>query len=158
MTRIMPSLWFDKEAEDAANFYVSIFENSKIVDITRYGSTGPGPEGSVMTVDFELRGQPYNAINGGPVFPFTEAISLLVECDTQQEVDTCWDKLLEGGGQPVQCGWLKDKYGLSWQVVPTALYAMITDPDKERSASVTEAMLQMVKIDAVELQRVYDSA
>jgi len=133
MQKINPSLWFDHEAEEAANFYVSVFTDSRIVHVARYGSAGPGPAGSVMTVDFQLRGQDFNAINGGPQFTFTEAISLLVNCESQDEVDEYWEKLSDGG-QKGPCGWLKDRYGLSWQIVPTALGEMIADPDEAKSS------------------------
>src|SRR6266568_2030973 len=125
MQKITPFLWFDNQAEEAANFYVSIFKNSKILTVRRYGDSGPGPKGSVMTLTFEIEGQQFYALNGGPVFHFTEAISLFVNCETQQEVDELWKKLTSGGGQESQCGWLKDKYGLSWQIIPTALGKML---------------------------------
>src|ERR1700758_2309954 len=128
MPRITPFLWFDTQAEEAARFYVSIFRNSKIVNVARYGEAGPGPKGSVMTVDFELDGQEFIALNGGPHFKFTEAVSFVVNCDTQQEVDEFWEKL-SAGGQQIQCGWLKDKYGLSWQIVPTVLGQLMQDKD-----------------------------
>ena len=146
MQKIVTSLWFDDQAEKAANYYVSIFPNSRIQNVTRYGSAGPRPEGMVMTVDFRLAGQEFNAINGGPEFTFTEATSLLVNCQTQEEVDDLWDKLGKGG-EPGPCGWLKDKYGLSWQIVPVALNEMIADPDPEKSQRVMAAMLQMGKLD-----------
>jgi predicted 3-demethylubiquinone-9 3-methyltransferase (glyoxalase superfamily) len=153
--KIVPSLWFDTQAEEAAKFYVSIFEDSKITSVTRYGSAGPRPEGMVMTVDFQLAGQDFNAINGGPDFKFTEATSLLVNCQTQDEVDDLWQKLGDGG-EPGPCGWLKDRYGLSWQVVPVALGEMLSDPDPARSQRVMAAMLQMSKIDLAELRRAYE--
>jgi predicted 3-demethylubiquinone-9 3-methyltransferase (glyoxalase superfamily) len=153
--KIVPSLWFDTQAEEAAKFYVSIFEDSKITSVTRYGSAGPRPEGMVMTVDFQLAGQDFNAINGGPDFKFTEATSLLVNCQTQDEVDDLWQKLGDGG-EPGPCGWLKDRYGLSWQVVPVALGEMLSDPDPARSQRVLAAMLQMSKIDLAELRRAYE--
>jgi predicted 3-demethylubiquinone-9 3-methyltransferase (glyoxalase superfamily) len=156
MPTIIPNLWFDTQAEEAAAFYVSIFPGSKITDVTRYGPSGPGLEGTVMTVDFELAGQRHTAINGGPQFPFTEAISLLVECADQAEVDRYWDALLAGGGQPVQCGWLKDRYGLSWQVSPVGMNELLTDPDPARAERAMQAMLQMVKLDLGELQRAAD--
>ena len=155
MQKINPSLWFDHEAEEAANFYVSVFTDSRIVHVARYGSAGPGPAGSVMTVDFQLRGQDFNAINGGPQFTFTEAISLLVNCESQDEVDEYWEKLSDGG-QKGPCGWLKDRYGLSWQIVPTALGEMIADPDEAKSQRAMKAMLQMTKLDVAELRRAYD--
>jgi predicted 3-demethylubiquinone-9 3-methyltransferase (glyoxalase superfamily) len=154
--KIVPSLWFDTQAEEAAKFYVSIFKDSKITNITHYGSAGPRPEGMVMTVDFQLAGQDFNAINGGPDFTFTEATSLLVNCQDQAEVDDLWQKLGDGG-EPGPCGWLKDRYGLSWQVVPVALGEMLSDPDPARSQRVMAAMLQMSKIDLAELREAYES-
>ena len=155
MSKITPFLWFDTQAEEAAQLYVSIFNNSKIVNVTRYGEAGPGPKGSAMTVAFELDGQPFIALNGGPHFKFTEAISFSVDCKTQEEVDKYWQKLSEGG-QEVQCGWLKDKYGLSWQINPTILGEMLSDPDPQKSKRVMEAMLKMKKIDIAGLKRAYD--
>ena len=155
MQKINPSLWFDHEAEEAANYYVSIFRDAKILNVTRYGSAGPGPAGSVVTVDFRLHGQDFNAINGGPQFKFTEAISLLVNCESQDEVDEYWDKL-SVGGETGPCGWLKDKYGLSWQIVPVALGEMISDPDPAKSQPVVQAMLQMHKLDVAALRRAYE--
>ena len=155
MQKITPFLWFDSQAEAAANFYVSIFNNSRVLGISRYGEAGPGPKGSVMTVDFELDGQRFTGLNGGPHFKFTEAVSFVVHCKTQEEVDTFWGKLLEGG-QESQCGWLKDKYGLSWQIVPTILPEMLRDPDPQKSKRVMEAMLKMKKIDIGGLTRAYD--
>jgi predicted 3-demethylubiquinone-9 3-methyltransferase (glyoxalase superfamily) len=154
--QINPSLWFDDQAEEAANHYVSIFKNSKIVRIARYPAGSPGPEGSVMTVDFELNGQRFNAINGGPQFTFTEAVSLLVDCDSQDEVDEYWAKLTADGGQEVQCGWLKDKYGLSWQIVPPGFDEMIASGDPVKAQRAMQAMLQMKKLDVNELRRAYD--
>ena len=155
MQKITPFLWFDSQAEAAANFYVSIFNNSRVLGISRYGEAGPGPKGSAMTVDFELDGQRFTGLNGGPHFKFTEALSFVVHCKTQEEVDTFWGKLLEGG-QESQCGWLKDKYGLSWQIVPTILPEMLRDPDPQKSKRVMEAMLKMKKIDIAGLTRAYD--
>lgn len=155
MPKINPFLWFDTQAEEAANLYVSIFNNSKIVNINRYGEAGPGPKGSVMSVVFELDGQEFIALNGGPLFKFTEAISLFVNCQTQEEVDTYWARLSEGG-QESRCGWLKDKYGLSWQIIPTLLGEMLSTPDPQRAKRVVEAMLKMKKIDIAELKRAYD--
>jgi predicted 3-demethylubiquinone-9 3-methyltransferase (glyoxalase superfamily) len=152
--KITPFLWFDHQAEEAANFYTSIFENSKVNVVTRYGEAGPGPKGSVMTVAFQLAGQPFVALNGGPHFKFTEAISFVVNCEAQEEVDELWQKLSEGGTE-VQCGWLKDRYGLSWQIVPTVLPEMLQDKDAERSQRVMKAMLQMKKIDIAGLQQAY---
>ena len=158
--RITPCLWFDDHAEDAAAFYCGIFENSRIMRVTRYGEAGREihgkPAGSVLTVAFELYGQAFTALNGGPIFKFNEAISLQVSCLTQQEVDYYWDKLGDGGDENAQqCGWLKDKYGVSWQIVPTALVDMIADPDAERSERVMAAMLKMKKIDIEKLRRAH---
>jgi predicted 3-demethylubiquinone-9 3-methyltransferase (glyoxalase superfamily) len=152
--RITPFLWFDRQAEEAANFYVSIFPNSKVLSTSRYGEGGPGPKGTVMTVSFELDGLSCTALNGGPMFKFTEAISLVVHCETQAEVDHYWDKL-SAGGQQVQCGWLKDKYGLSWQVVPNALIELVQDKDPAKSQRVMAAMMQMKKIDIAGLKAAY---
>jgi len=156
MQQIVPSLWFDTEAEEAAKFYTSIFRNSKIGNIARYGSAGPRPAGMVMTVDFQLDGQDFNAINGGPDFKFTEATSLLVNCQNQAEVDDLWKKLGDGG-EPGPCGWLKDKFGLSWQIVPVALGEMLSDPDPGKSQRVMAAMLQMSKIDLAGLRKAYEA-
>ena len=155
MQKITPFLWFDNNAEEAVNLYVSVFRNSKIVGVTRYPEGSPGPAGTVMTVDFELEGQEFVALNGGPHFKFTEAISFVVNCETQEEVDKFWEKLLEGGEES-QCGWLKDKYGLSWQIVPTVLIEMLQDKDPAKSKRVMEAMLQMKKIDIAALKRAYE--
>jgi predicted 3-demethylubiquinone-9 3-methyltransferase (glyoxalase superfamily) len=149
--RITPFLWFDGQAEEAANFYVSIFPNSKVSLTSRYGEAGPGPKGSVMTIAFDLDGLSFTALNGGPMFKFTEAISLVVHCETQAEVDHYWDKL-SAGGQQVQCGWLKDKYGLSWQIVPNALMELVQDKDPAKSQRVMAAMMQMKKIDIAGLK------
>ena len=154
MTRITPFLWFDTQAEEAAKFYVSIFKNSKIGSVARYGKAGPGPEGSVMTVAFELDGQPFIALNGGPQFKFNEAISFSIDCKTQTEVDEFWEKL-SAGGEEGPCGWLKDKYGLSWQVNPTILGEMLADSDPEKSKRVMGAMLKMKKIDIAALKKAY---
>jgi len=156
MQKITPFLWFDHQAEEAANFYTSVFKNSKILNISRYGEGGPGPEGTVMTVTFQLNGQEFTALNGGPIFKFTEAISFFVHCETQEEVDELWEKLSEGGEEG-QCGWLKDKYGVSWQIIPTALMEMLQDKDAERSKRVMEAMLQMRRIDIRALRQAYDT-
>jgi predicted 3-demethylubiquinone-9 3-methyltransferase (glyoxalase superfamily) len=145
-------LWFGDQAEEAMNFYVAVFKNSKAGKVTRYGAAGTGPKGSVMTAPFELQGQQFTALNGGPHFKFTEAISFVVNCETQEEVDELWDRLAEGG-QTQQCGWLKDKFGLSWQIVPTILIELINDPDPAKSRRVTEAMLQMTRIDIAKLKR-----
>lgn len=152
MPRISPFLWFDTQAEEAANFYTSIFKNSKITKVSRYSDAGPGPNGSVMVVEFDLDGQRFLALNGGPLFKFTEAISLVVDCRTQDEVDYFWEKLTAAGGQEVQCGWLKDKFGLCWQIVPTALGELMSDSDPAKSKRVMEAMLKMKKIEISKLQ------
>jgi predicted 3-demethylubiquinone-9 3-methyltransferase (glyoxalase superfamily) len=147
-------LWFDGQAEEAAEFYTSVFENSKLGKVGRYSEAGPGPAGSVMAVEFELNGQKFVALNGGPQFTFNEAISFQIPCADQDEVDYYWSKLSEGG-QEVACGWLKDKYGLSWQVIPTVLIDMISDPDPEKAKRATEAMLSMTKFDIAALQKAY---
>ena len=152
MQTITPFLWFDHQAEEAANYYVSIFKNSKITTVSRYGEAGPGPKGTAMTVVFELDGQEFIALNGGPHFKFTEAVSFSVSCTTQEEVDEYWEKL-SAGGQEGQCGWLKDKFGLSWQVNPTILGQLLSSPDPQKARRVMEAMLQMKKIDIAALQR-----
>src|SRR5947207_7117088 len=152
MNGITPCLWFDTEGEAAAEFYTSIFPNSKIVNVARYGSAGPRPEGTVMTVDFELDGLPFLALNGGPEFTFTEAVSFQVSCKNQDEVDHYWSKLSEGGEEG-PCGWLKDRFGLSWQIVPTRLDELLGDPDREKSQCVMAAMLQMRKIEIGELEQ-----
>jgi predicted 3-demethylubiquinone-9 3-methyltransferase (glyoxalase superfamily) len=152
MPEITPWLWFDTESEEAAKFYTSVFPNSRIVEITHYGSAGPRPEGMVLTVTFELDGQKLAALNGGPNFKFNEAVSFEVSCETQEEVDMYWSKLSEGGEEG-PCGWLKDKFGLSWQIVPTALPRLLGDPDREKSQRVMQAMLQMKKIEIDELER-----
>jgi predicted 3-demethylubiquinone-9 3-methyltransferase (glyoxalase superfamily) len=159
--KITPCLWFDEQAEEAAKFYTSIFKNSRIVSMTRYGEAGHEvhgrPAGTVMTVAFELDGHAFTALNGGPLFKFTEAISFQVSCETQEELDYYWEKLSEGGDeQAQQCGWLKDKYGISWQVIPTVLLEMVHDADAEKSQRVMKAMLQMKKIDIEKLKRAYD--
>ena len=155
MKKITPFLWFDDKAEEAMNFYVSIFKNSKVGSVTRYGEAGPGPKGTVMTATFQLDGQEFIALNGGPHFKFTEAISFSVDCNTQEEVDELWEKLSEGG-QKSRCGWLKDKYGLSWQIVPTVLTEMLGDKDPEKSKRVMGAMLQMNKLDIKTLKQAYE--
>jgi len=154
MQTITPFLWFDDKAEEATHFYVSLFKNSKINSVSRYGDAGPGPKGKVMTVAFQLNGQQFTALNGGPLFKFTEAISLMVNCETQQEVDELWDKL-SAGGEKSRCGWLKDKYGLSWQIIPTALGKLMSDPDREKAGRVMQAMMQMDKIDIKRLEQAY---
>jgi predicted 3-demethylubiquinone-9 3-methyltransferase (glyoxalase superfamily) len=152
MTEISPCLWFDTDGEDAANFYVSVFPNSKILDVARYGEAGPRDAGTVMTVSFELDGKKFIALNGGPEFSFTEAISFQVSCTSQDEVDAYWSKLAEGGEEG-PCGWLKDRYGVSWQIVPTALPELLLDADQEKAQRVMAAMLKMRKIDIGELER-----
>ena len=155
MQKITPFLWFDSKAEEAVNFYVSVFKNSKIMSVSRYGEGGPGPKGSVMSVTFQLDGQDFYALNGGPHFTFTPAISFFVNCETQQEVDELWEKLSEGGKKE-RCGWLKDKYGVSWQIIPSALGKMLQDKDAEKSKRVMKAMLQMDKIDIQTLKQAYE--
>ena len=157
MQKITTFLWFDNQAEEAANFYVSIFKNSRIGKISRYGDAGPGPKGAAMLVTFQIEGQEFIALNGGPQFKFTPAISLLVNCETQQEVDQLWDRLSEGG-QKSRCGWLQDKYGLSWQVVPTELSKLMNDPDPQKAGRVMQAMLQMDKIDIAGLKEAHAHA
>ena len=155
MQKITPCLWFDNNAEEAVNHYLSIFKNSKINKILRCGDAGPGPKGSVLTIAFQLEGQDFIALNGGPIFKFNEAISLSVDCKSQAEVDDLWEKLSDGG-QKSQCGWLKDKFGLSWQVVPSVLVEMLQDPDPEKSKRVMAAMMQMGKLDIAILKQAYD--
>jgi predicted 3-demethylubiquinone-9 3-methyltransferase (glyoxalase superfamily) len=154
MQKITTFLWFDRQAEEAARFYVSVFTNSRIVKTVRYGAAGPGPTGSVMTVAFELNGVPFTALNGGPLFHFSEAISFVVNCQSQPEVDTLWQKL-SAGGEPGRCGWLKDKYGLSWQVVPTVLPVLLSDPDAAKAQRTMQAMLNMDKLDIAGLERAH---
>ena len=154
MGKITPFLWYDNNAEEAVNHYTSIFKNSRVTNIARYGEAGPDPKGSIMTIAFQLEGQDFIALNGGPMFKFNEAISLSVDCKTQQEVDELWEKL-SAGGQPSQCGWLKDKYGLSWQIVPSVLIEMLQDSDAEKSQRVMQVMMQMSKIDIAALRRAY---
>jgi predicted 3-demethylubiquinone-9 3-methyltransferase (glyoxalase superfamily) len=154
MQKITPFLWFDGKAEEAMNFYVSIFKNSKVGRVARYGEAGPGPKGTAMSVTFELDGQEFFALNGGPLFSFTPAISFFVNCETQQEVDELWEKL-SAGGEKSRCGWLKDKYGLSWQIIPSALGRMLQDKDAAKAKRVMNAMLQMDKIDISRLQQAY---
>lgn len=152
MPKITPFLWYDGQAEEAVNFYASIFKNSKIVSMARYGDAGPGPKGSVMTVAFQLEGQDFVALNGGPQFKFTPAISFVVNCETQQEVDDLWEKL-SAGGRKDRCGWLQDKYGVSWQIVPTILSKLMQNKDPEKAKRVMQAMLQMDKLDIGKLQQ-----
>jgi predicted 3-demethylubiquinone-9 3-methyltransferase (glyoxalase superfamily) len=156
MQKITPFLWFNDQAEEAMNFYVDIFNNSKVLGITRYGAAGPKPEGTVMTASFVLDGQEFVALNGGPEFSFSPAISFVVNCTSQDEVDELWAKL-SAGGKEVQCGWLQDKYGLSWQIVPTVLIEMLNDADPIKANRVMQTMLQMVKIDIDSLRRAYDT-
>lgn len=155
MQKITPWLWFDAQAEEAANYYTSIFKNSRVLDVQRHGEAGPLPAGTVMTARFELEGQEFVALNGGPQFTFTEAISFQVSCRTQDEVDELWDRLSDGG-EPGPCGWLKDRYGVSWQIVPIALYELLNDPDPERSNRVMKAMLGMGKIEIRGLKDAYE--
>lgn len=155
MQRISACLWFDGQAEDAANFYTSIFKHSKIGTVTRYGEVGPGPKGTVMTVTFELDGQEFMALNGGLEFTFNEAVSFIVYCDTQEEIDEYWEKL-SAGGRTVQCGWLKDKFGVSWQIVPTLLRKLMRDGEPDKTNRVMKAILEMVKLDIKRLQQAYD--
>jgi predicted 3-demethylubiquinone-9 3-methyltransferase (glyoxalase superfamily) len=152
MPEVTPCLWFDTEGEDAAKFYTSIFPNSKILEVAHYGEAGPRPAGTVMTVSFELDGKKFIALNGGPDFTFSEAVSFEVSCKNQEEVDMYWSKLSEGGEEG-PCGWLKDRYGVSWQIIPTALVELLNDPDREKSQRVMKAMLSMKKIEVAELER-----
>ncbi|VVB51851.1 3-demethylubiquinone-9 3-methyltransferase [uncultured archaeon] len=155
MQKITPFLWFDGKAEEAMNLYVSIFRNSKVESVIRYGDAGPGPKGAVMSATFQLEGQEFTALNGGPQFTFTPAISFFVNCETQEEVDRLWEKLSEGG-EKGRCGWLKDRYGVSWQIVPVVLGEMLRDADPKKSERVMKAMLQMDKIDIKTLKRAYE--
>jgi len=155
MQKITPFLWFDGKAEEAMHFYASVFKNAEIGNVSRWGDAGPGPKGSVMSATFSLAGQEFMALNGGPQFPFTPAVSFFVNCETQAEVDELWEKLCEGG-KPSRCGWLQDKYGLSWQIIPSALGKMLQDKDAAKSARVMQAMMQMVKIDVKVLKEAYD--
>jgi len=158
MVTISPFLWFDDQAEEAAAFYTSVFPNSRVLDVTRYGEAGPGEPGSVMLVEFELAGQRFQALNGGPQFAFNESISLYTDCDTQEEVDRLWTRLTENGGVESQCGWLKDRFGVSWQIVPRRLIELTHDPDPVRAQRVFAAMLQMSKIDIATLEAAYAAA
>lgn len=155
MQKITPFLWFDGKAEEAMNFYVSIFKNSRVGQVTRYGDAGPGPKGAVMSATFELDGQQFYALNGGPQFTFSPAISFFVNCETQEEVDEMWEKLSEGGGTH-QCGWLHDKFGVTWQIVPSVLGKLLHGSDAKKSAAAMRAMLQMDKLDIRRLQEAYD--
>lgn len=152
MQKITPFLWFDDQAETAARLYVSLFKNSSIGEITRYGEAGPGPAGQVMTISFVLDGQPFTALNGGPHYKFTEAMSLSVSCEDQAEVDRLWDALIADGGEPGPCGWLKDRWGLSWQIVPSALPKLLGDPDRAKSQRVMQAMMKMGKLEVAGLE------
>ncbi len=156
MQKISPFLWFNDNAEEAVNFYCGIFPDSRIVDVMHYGEAGPGQNGSVMGITFQLEGQEFMALNGGPVFTFTPAISLFVKCETQAEVDTYWNRFVDGGGEAQQCGWIKDRFGLSWQIVPTALGKMLQDEDPAKSKRVMEAMMKMVKLDIAALKAAYE--
>ena len=156
MKKITPFLWFDNNCEEAMNHYVSIFKNSRIVSVSRYGEGGPGPAGTVMTCTFEIEGQEFMALNGGPHFKFNEAISLFVNCATQAEVDELWEKLT-ADGEESRCGWLKDKFGLSWQIIPSALGEMLSDPDRQKAGRAMQAMLKMSKIDIAALQAAYNA-
>ncbi len=151
--KITPFLWFDKEAEEAANFYTSIFKDSSINGKSYYGDNAPLPKGTVLTVGFTLNGQNFTGLNGGPIFKFNESVSFVVHCENQEEVDYYWDSLLKDGGKESQCGWLKDKFGLSWQVVPDRMIELLTDPDEKKAARVMQAMMQMVKIDLPTLEK-----
>ena len=155
MSKVTPFLWFDDQAEAAANLYVSLIKNSSLGEVSRYGPGGPGPEGQVMTLSFTLDGVKFTALNGGPVFKFTEAFSMQVDCEDQAEVDRLWDALIEGGGEPSQCGWLKDRFGLSWQIVPKALPRLLSQPDRAKAGRVMQAMLQMKKLDIAKLKQAY---
>jgi predicted 3-demethylubiquinone-9 3-methyltransferase (glyoxalase superfamily) len=156
MQKITPFLWFNDRAEEAMNFYTSIFKNSKIGSVSRYGEAGPGSKGQVMTASFQLDGQEFIALNGGPQFKFTEAISFLINCETQEEVDYYWEKLLAGGGEESQCGWLKDRFGLSWQVIPTTLSKFLADKNPAKAQRVMQAMLRMKKIIIADLKKAYE--
>ena len=156
--KITPFLWFDGRAEEAMHFYTSVFKNAKMLDVSRYGDAGPGKPGSVMTATFEIEGQRFIALNGGPHYSFTPAISFMVHCDTQAEVDAYWDRLSADGGTPVQCGWITDKFGVTWQIVPNALREMLQDEDERKSAAVMKAMMEMVKLEVAGLRAAYDSA
>jgi len=158
MQKVTPFLWFDDKAEEAANFYVSLFENSKITNVTRYGEGAPLPKGTVMTISFQLDGCDFIALNGGPVFTFNEAVSMSIDCKDQAEVDRLWDALLANGGKPGQGGWLKDRFGLSWQVVPSGLGKVLGNPDPKKAAAATQAMLKMSKLDLAAMQKAADEA
>jgi predicted 3-demethylubiquinone-9 3-methyltransferase (glyoxalase superfamily) len=155
MQKITPFLWFDNQAEEAMNFYISVFDNAKVLRIVRYGDVGPGPKGTVMTANFLIEGQEFVALNGGPAFTFSQAISFVVNCTTQEEIDTFWEKLSEGG-EKQQCGWLKDKFGVSWQIVPGVLAEMLGDADPQKSQRVMKSLLPMGKIDIKKLKQAYN--
>ncbi|MDP9236630.1 MAG: VOC family protein [Chloroflexota bacterium] len=156
MKKLTTCLWFDGQAEEAMNFYTSVFKNAKKGEITRWGDTGPGEPGSVLTATFEILGQEFMALNGGPEFKFNEAVSFVVDCETQEEIDRMWDTLIAGGGEPSQCGWLKDKFGLSWQITPPILGEMLGDKNRKRADRVMQAMMLMTKIDIATLKRAYE--
>lgn len=158
MQKITTFLTFNDQAEQAVNLYTSVFPNSKIVSVTRYGASGPGPKGSVMSITFQLAGQHFFALNGGPSFKFAQGISLFVNCETQEEIDDLWDKLTRGGGEPGPCGWLTDRFGVSWQIVPSVLGKYLSDTDAGKSGRVMQAMLQMTKMDISKLKRAYEHA
>lgn len=155
MQKITPFLWFDNNAEEAMNFYTSIFKNSKLGQVRRYGEAGPGPKGSVMTATFQIEGQEFMALNGGPAFKFSPAISFFVNCETQEEVDALWEKL-SAGGETMQCGWVKDKFGVTWQIIPKALGELMGDKDPQKSQRVMQAMMKMIKIDVAALKRAHE--
>ena len=156
MQKITTFLWFDDQAEEAVNFYTSLFQDAKVLEVSRYGEAGPGPDGEVMVINFQLAGQEFTALNGGPQFKFNEAISLVVNCENQAEVDRLWEELTANGGEESMCGWLKDRYGLSWQIVPTALGGLIGGPDPVGAQRAMQTMLQMRKLDIAALQRAYE--
>lgn len=154
---ISPCLWFDGLAEEAANFYVSVFKNSRVTDVARWGDGGSFPKGTAMMVSFELDGRPFNALNGGPQFKFSEAVSMIAHCDSQEEIDHYWERLTADGGKPVQCGWLTDKYGLSWQIVPRVIAELMRSKEPGRSGRVMAALMKMQKLNIAELQAAYDA-
>ncbi|RFS22068.1 VOC family protein [Chitinophaga silvatica] len=156
MQKITPSLWFNDNAEEAINFYLTVFKNGKVVNKSYYGEGAPFPEGTLLAATFQLDGLEFMALNGGPVFPFTEAVSFAVNCETQEEVDYYWDTLSGNGGKESQCGWLKDKYGLSWQIVPTIIFELFSDPDKEKAGRAMAAMMKMKKLDIATLQNAFN--
>jgi predicted 3-demethylubiquinone-9 3-methyltransferase (glyoxalase superfamily) len=153
---IAPCLWFNNNAEEAANYYVSVFKDSKVLHVDRYNDVGPDPDAPVVFIEFQINGQPFQAINGGPIFTFSEAISFAIECETQDEVDYYWNTLIQDGGEPSQCGWLKDKFGVSWQIVPAMLNRLLRDADRVRAGQAMRQMLQMSKLDIAELQAAFD--